>query len=266
MAFNSDKSLKKYSVGWIAAGCGLLLLAGWFAIPWAASGILGLGNITGMLLCGVLGLCCMAHTYVGGLVLRISGTRVGRVALWACGSLAAVSLVTCVVITGCMAHTCSQQCRSDDPTVLVLGCGVYGENPSIMLRERMDAALEYLNAHPDAHAVLCGGMGPGEDITEAECMYRYMTERGIDPSRLHLESASTSTAENLELGSDVIISEGLNPEVLIVTSEFHEYRAGLIADKLGIAHGALPAHTAWWLLPTFYVRELYAVVYEIMLR
>jgi hypothetical protein len=54
--------------------------------------------------------------------------------------------------------------------VIVLGCGVNGTEPSLSLRYRIDAACEYLTAHPDAVAVLSGGQGPDEDMTEAACM------------------------------------------------------------------------------------------------
>jgi uncharacterized SAM-binding protein YcdF (DUF218 family) len=50
-----------------------------------------------------------------------------------------------------------------------------------------------------------------------------------------------------------------------VTSEFHEARAGLIAERLGIRAGSVPAPTTLWLLPTYYVRELYGLLYQIFL-
>lgn len=51
-------------------------------------------------------------------------------------------------------------------------------------------------------------------------------------------------------------------EIAIVTNEFHEYRAGVIAGRLGLSYGAVSAKTAWWLLPTYYARELFGVLYE----
>ena len=71
--------------------------------------------------------------------------------------------------------------------VIVLGAGVNGTQPSLTLRTRLDAALDYLEDHPEVPAVLTGGQGYGENITEEQCMYNYLTARGIDGSRLLME-------------------------------------------------------------------------------
>ena len=68
--------------------------------------------------------------------------------------------------------------------VIVLGAGVNGTTSSVALQTRIDAAERYLKAHPDIPAVLSGGQGPGEDISEARAMYNALTARGIDPERL----------------------------------------------------------------------------------
>jgi len=152
---------------------------------------------------------------------------------------------------------------SDSPaTLVVLGCKVNGERPSRMLGERLEAAYEYLNAHPDALCVVSGGKGEDEGISEAECMSRYLVEKGIDESRIYKEDKSTSTRENLQFSYQIIKDNGLNPAVAIVTNEFHEYRAGEIAKKLGIDFSAVSANTNLWLLPTYYIRELYGILYE----
>ena len=56
--------------------------------------------------------------------------------------------------------------------VIVLGAGVNGTAPSLSLLNRLDAVNDYLETYPDSIAVLSGGQGEGEDITEAECMRR----------------------------------------------------------------------------------------------
>ena len=67
----------------------------------------------------------------------------------------------------------------DTQCLVVLGAGVYGTRPSASLRSRMDKALEYMNANSHVKAILSGGQGPGEGISEAEAMRRYLTEKGI---------------------------------------------------------------------------------------
>ena len=44
--------------------------------------------------------------------------------------------------------------------------------------------------------------------------------------------------------------------------KFHEYRAQTIARRLNIKSYAISAHTAWWLFPTYFVREIFGIVYE----
>ncbi|MBR6403946.1 MAG: YdcF family protein [Eubacterium sp.] len=143
--------------------------------------------------------------------------------------------------------------------LLVLGCQVRGTSPSLMLRERLDAAYEYMVDHPDAVCIVSGGQGPGESIPEAECMYDYLVKKGIDGSRIYQEDKSTTTAENLTFSKEIMEREGLGKTVAMVTNEFHEYRARRLAYKYGLESIPVSAKTAGWLFPTYYVRELYAV-------
>ena len=148
--------------------------------------------------------------------------------------------------------------------IIVLGCGVNGTVPSLLLRERIDAAYEYLAAHPDVICVVSGGQGPGEDITEAECMFRELTAMGIDPRRIWLENRSTSTVENLTFSKAVIEAHtGAVPtEVGIVSGEYHLFRAGLMAEDMGLIPYGIPATTGWFTLRVnYFLREVAGVWY-----
>lgn len=133
--------------------------------------------------------------------------------------------------------------ESDAPVsaVIVLGAGVNGETPSLTLRTRIDAAAAYLEEHPDVPVVLSGGQGPGEAITEAECMRRALVRRGVDESRLYPEERSTSTQENLRYSRAILEELGVDPaqRVAIVTSDYHLCRARLM---WGGDTAAVPAH------------------------
>lgn len=146
--------------------------------------------------------------------------------------------------------------------VVVLGAGVRGTVPSLSLRERINAAYTYLVANPNAIAVLSGGQGPGEEITEAACMYRELANMGIDPARLLMEEHSASTIENLRFSLELLKSQtGEVPEkIAIVSSEYHLFRAGLFAKELGLHSVGIPAHTSWLALRiNYYLREIVAV-------
>ena len=146
--------------------------------------------------------------------------------------------------------------------ILVLGAKVNGTRPSLTLQERIDAAYDYLQQHSEAVAVLSGGKGADEGISEAQCMFNELTARGIPAERLWMEDRSTSTQENLEFSLALIQENtGARPQAIgLVSSEFHLYRAGLLAADHGVTGVGIPAHTSWLTLKlNYYLREVAAL-------
>ena len=118
--------------------------------------------------------------------------------------------------------------------IIVLGAAVHGSTPSLSLQHRLEKAYDYLIEYPSSVAIVSGGKGNGEDITEAECMKNYLVSAGIDESRILEESRSTSTKENLEFSKKIILSRGGDlGSVAILSSPYHLYRAKYMADALG---------------------------------
>ena len=162
---------------------------------------------------------------------------------------------------------------AEDTPAVVLGCHVRDGRPSRILGERIDAAYEYLTAHPKAVAVLSGGQGEDESISEAECMYRELTARGIDGSRLYKEESSVNTPTNLRQ-SRTILEEALGAdsawaeshEIALITSEFHCYRGCYHAKQEGLSPVAFASKTAMPYVIPFYVREIAGVVYTWFFR
>lgn len=206
-------------------------------------GIINIGNVTGM----VISLCIMVYAWQ---MLRFNcwlgkvwNKSIGKVILSSIGLCVVIVIGLVIVITSCMVTAATNKAK-ENSTVIVLGCKVNGERASLMLIERLEAAYDYLIENMDSVCILSGGQGTDEDITEAECMYRYLTNKGIDPERLYREERSTSTKENLIYSKDILDSYHLNKNIAIVTNEFHEYRAGNIAESLGLDHSAVSAKTA----------------------
>lgn len=129
--------------------------------------------------------------------------------------------------------------------VVVLGCHVRPTGPSLTLLDRINAAYDYLNEHPDVIAVVSGGQGFDEPMSEAECIYDNLIQMGIEPDRVWIEDKATSTWENLNLTLDLIEEKtGVRPTKLgIISSEYHLYRASLLADACGIESVGIPATT-----------------------
>ena len=148
--------------------------------------------------------------------------------------------------------------------LLVLGTVVEGTEPSPMLADRIQAAYDYLTAHPDTICIVSGGKGDEVNLSEAECMYNELVEMGIDPARILMEDRATSTVENFQFSLALIEEEtGVRPETLgVLSSEFHLYRARMFARQEGITPIAIPARTTD--LPTFlryFLREIVMVWY-----
>lgn len=232
-----------------------------FGLPLILRRILNIGNATGILIGSILLLYGIFMPVIHKKISGIWKKKIGKILLLFAAFGIGFVVGLAAVETVCIVKAAKKK-PAENATLIVLGCKVYGEKASRTLQERLDAAYDYLVENEDTDCVLSGGQGRDEDISEALCMYRYLEEKGIDTSRLYLEDTSTTTRENLSNSLQIIRENGLNEKIAIATSDFHEYRAGEIADALGLEYGAVPGRSAWWLLPTYYVRELYGILYQ----
>ena len=144
--------------------------------------------------------------------------------------------------------------------IVVLGARVNGTEPSGALRNRIAVAAEYLEANPNTIAVLSGGKGPDEDITEAWCMYENLIAKGIDSERLILEDRSTDTSENLRFSREFV---PVGARTGLVTNNFHICRALGLARGLNWDVEAVPVATSLLSLPHYLMREFVGVAYEL---
>ncbi len=237
----------------------------WFMLPIFTGGIINLGNATGIAVFGALSVYSLKRATINMKIAEVWGKTYGKRVLKITASFVCVVLCLAIGLSALMVGEIFNVPTDEGATLVVLGCRVYEERASLMLAERLEAAYEYLSENEDAVCIVSGGQGDGENISEAECMYRYLVGKGIDESRIYKEEQSTSTRENLAYALEIIKAEGLNEEIAIVSNEFHLYRASMIAGELGLESSSVFAFTAWWLLPTYWVRELYGNIYELML-
>ena len=155
---------------------------------------------------------------------------VSLVTLCASGSL--VVLTVLILIFGRIPATA----EPDLDYVIVLGASVKPEGVSRTLKLRLDKAAEYAKQNPSAVLILSGGQGADEPCTEAAAMMRYLEDKGVPPERMILEEQSQSTTENIAYSRIFLEehAENENPDVGILTSNFHLLRARLIAEKQGM--------------------------------
>ena len=221
-----------------------------FLLPFLLKGILNIGNIAGM----IVSLGCFLFIFFNKPLHHLIFSKI---------------ILSFIIILLTIISTCSYKILTnmnilpqEETTVVVLGCRVKNKKPSLALKERLDKTYQYLNENPKLQCILSGGQGANEEISEAKCMYQYLVSKGIAPHRLYQEDKSTSTRENILFSYQLIKKENLPKAITIITNEFHEYRAQTIARRLNIKSYAISAHTAWWLFPTYFVREIFGIVYE----
>lgn len=234
--------------------------------PLVTTGELNIGVLTGLGFAVVITLYAMLFEPVNKAVKSFNQKKAGKIATSVICTVLALGIgVGGFAFANVAKHSTANEKQTD--YVIVLGCMVRGDRPGIFLSKRINKAYEYLNKYPEAYAVLSGGQGNGEDISEARCMYNALTQMGIEPSRLLLEEKSTSTKENFENSVAMLndMGVGIN-EITVVTNDFHEYRAYEFAKRCGIKAYSYPSKTPWNGYMPFATREVFAVVYQIFLN
>ncbi len=229
-----------------------------FFVP-VTAGIINFGNAVGMALFTFLFMLVIFWNKASELF-RTNAVFRG-ISIFA-AMLAIAFAVLAVIISANMAAAAGNTPPKGKTAVIVLGCKVKGEEPSLMLRKRIMAACEFLKNEPEAVCIASGGQGSDELISEAECIKRILEENGISSDRIILEDRSTSTDENIRFSKEIIMKNGLDGSVTIVTNTYHQLRASMIADKYGMETYAVSADTSLWLLPTYWLREIFGIIYQ----
>ncbi|WP_286177017.1 YdcF family protein [Bacillus sp. AFS017274] len=150
-----------------------------------------------------------------------------------------------------------QQIPENADYLIILGARVKGSIPSLSLQYRIDKAAEYLTANKHTVAIVSGGKGPGEDISEAKAMQQGLIAQGIEEARIMMEDKSTTTHENIVFSKELIPDTAASG--LIVSNDFHIYRAVEIARKEGLNMKGMPAKTPKVSLLKSYTREYLAI-------
>lgn len=211
------------------------------------------------LVCGALAvyaLISLAELRLRKGKLRTAMHVLRRCAQW--GTLALVLLF--FVVQGFIFSGQESTAQPGAQYMIILGAGLEnGLTPSETLRSRLDTALVYIRDNPETIIIVTGGQGDDELIPEADAMRDYLVERGIPPERILVENTSRNTAENFALSK-----EHFSPDasVLIVSNEFHLFRALRLAKKNGIENArTLAAPTPSFMLRfSCHMREFFSIV------
>ncbi|MDE6470683.1 MAG: YdcF family protein [Eubacterium sp.] len=216
-------------------------------------GVLNFGNTVGMALGTV-------YIVMGLLINRLDFANQKLIVI------IAVCLLFLLVLKMYEIYKVGKTTADSEDVVIVLGCRVKGDKPSLALIKRTDAAYRFLLNNPEAVAILSGGQGKDEKLSEALCMQKLLYDRGILKDRLILEDKSTSTDENIRFSLEIIEQLGMKKEAAIATSEYHQKRAAAICKRYGIKSSAVSSKTKLTLLPTFLLREMLGEIKEKLVR
>ena len=232
----------------------LLAAAAYFLLPLT----FGVFHI-GMLYPAALFLLCAVALLFPAAVHRLfSGKlRKAAIAVTAVMGAAVVCVLAACLLIGIAAN--DPPADGEEVTVVVLGCQVIGEGPSLMLRARINAAYDYLSAHPEAMCIATGGKGDNENISEAECIRRELIAMGIDEKRIYKEDQSVNTAENMAFSAAIIEKENLPTTVAVVSDNFHQLRASIFAARNGLDARSIGCESPWFLGPGYWAREVLAL-------
>ena len=142
---------------------------------------------------------------------------------------AAVNLIVCLSVKG---DVRSLEQSLDDrgyDCIIVLGCGVWGETPTPLLSDRLDAAIALYNAGTAPKLLMSGDHGR-ENYNEVAVMRKYAMDRGVPSEDIFMDHAGFSTYESMYRAAEIF---GVKRAV-VVTQKYHLYRALYDAAAFGI--------------------------------
>jgi vancomycin permeability regulator SanA len=118
----------------------------------------------------------------------------------------------------------------DVDCIIVLGCQVRSDkSPSDMLKDRLDHALVLYDGGASPKILMSGDHGRVE-YDEVNAMKQYAVDRNVPSGDVFMDHAGFSTYETVYRAKEIFGCD----KVLIVTQEYHLYRALYIAERLGL--------------------------------
>ena len=113
--------------------------------------------------------------------------------------------------------------------ILILGAGIWGDKPSPMLQDRLDEGIKLYKEGIASKIIMSGDHGR-EEYDEVNIMKEYAIEQGVPSEDIFMDHAGFSTYESIYRAKEIFDADN----IVIVTQEYHLYRALYIAEKLDI--------------------------------
>ncbi|MGI6754906.1 MAG: YdcF family protein [Atopobiaceae bacterium] len=174
--------------------------------------------------------------------------------------------------------------------IVVLGSGLLPDgSPTPLLKHRVECGIKRWRKNPGAVLVMSGGQGPDELTSESQAMIAYAKSLGVPKTALLSEHESRNTRENIGFSARLLATKGLisapaddgagngvavpaehvrrgrsaaagerereGGRILVVSDDYHVFRALLICRKLGIAADGAGAHVKLYFSLNALLRE-----------
>ncbi|MFF5702274.1 YdcF family protein [Streptomyces sp. NPDC012794] len=158
--------------------------------------------------------------------------------------------------------------RGDVDHVVMLGSGlVGGERVPPLLASRLSKGQRIYEAQLARGSrspvlLVSGGKGSDERVSEARAMADWLIAEGVPAEAITLEENSRTTEENMLFSKGIMLAANPGYRCVVVTNNFHAFRAAMLARKTGVNGQVVGSPTARYFLPSATLREFVAVFWE----
>lgn len=158
-------------------------------------------------------------------------------------------------VVGSTKKQINNEIKEEVDCILVLGAGIWGDKPSPMLQDRLDTAIKLYKDGVSNKIIMTGDHGTKE-YDEVNIMKDYAINQGIPSEDIFMDHAGFSTYESIYRARDIFKVK----KMVIVTQEYHLYRALYIANSLGVKSYGVNSD------PRKYAGQMYRELREILAR
>lgn len=126
----------------------------------------------------------------------------------------------------------AQRLDVEGDAIIILGAAQYNGEPSPVLEQRLETALDLWEADVAPLVVTTGANQPGDEFTEGFAGFRYLRNAGIDEDKLVVVVDGGDTYESLLAAANQLAED--SRDVVIVTDAYHARRSADIASEVGL--------------------------------
>lgn len=139
----------------------------------------------------------------------------------------------------------TEKCMKKYDAVLLLGLKLRPDGtPEKALMDRVRLAAQLMEKGCAPMVIPCGGQTENTPVAESEVMARELEKLGVMPEKIVQENASLYTVQNIRNAKAMLEEQGIyRPRVILVTSDYHAFRAAHMARSMGMKVKSIPSPT-----------------------